>query len=148
MIVAVTTAGQLIASLTMVLGIFVMAFPVSVFTDLWSRELQRQGWLEDDNDDNANDLNGSEAFQEDAEPRKGHVDDSSSDNQSQKQHPATGTDGLTVADMLLKYEGYSAEIADKNRLIQKTQQEVKAIMDQQRELLQEVTKRQNPASSV
>ena len=38
--------GKCIAALAMMMGVLVIAFPVSVFSDLWSKELKKQGVLD------------------------------------------------------------------------------------------------------
>jgi hypothetical protein len=38
-----STPGKWVAALAMIMGVLVIAFPVSVFSDLWSRELRRSG---------------------------------------------------------------------------------------------------------
>ena len=55
-----STIGQWIAAFAMIAGVLVIAFPVSVFSDLWSDELKKvkgfESIFEDDNDnDNDND---------------------------------------------------------------------------------------------
>jgi hypothetical protein len=45
-----STAGRWCATLAMLTGVFVIAFPVSVFSDLWSEEL-KYGFLDDDDRD-------------------------------------------------------------------------------------------------
>jgi Ion transport protein len=40
-----TACGQWIAAIAMLLGVLVIAFPVSIFSDLWSAELRRTGAL-------------------------------------------------------------------------------------------------------
>mmetsp|Transcript_6432 Transcript_6432/g.9347 ORF Transcript_6432/g.9347 Transcript_6432/m.9347 type:complete len:778 (+) Transcript_6432:50-2383(+) len=42
-----TIGGKFIAALAMLTGVLVIAFPVSVFSDLWSKELKNYGALED-----------------------------------------------------------------------------------------------------
>jgi hypothetical protein len=48
----------------MLMGVFVIAFPVSVFSDLWSKELRRSGalasLLEDDEGNEEGDIDGQE----------------------------------------------------------------------------------------
>jgi Ion transport protein len=43
----VTAGGKAVATLTMLMGLFVVTFPVSVFSDLWSKELKRLGAIND-----------------------------------------------------------------------------------------------------
>jgi hypothetical protein len=55
-----STAGQWVSACAMLTGVFVIAFPVSVFSDLWSEELKEvkglESLFEDDScDDNEND---------------------------------------------------------------------------------------------
>lgn len=38
-----TVGGRCVASLAMLIGVLVIAFPVSVFSDLWSNELKQRG---------------------------------------------------------------------------------------------------------
>lgn len=40
-----TFGGKCVAAMAMLMGLLVIAFPVSVFSDLWSKELKRQGVL-------------------------------------------------------------------------------------------------------
>jgi len=40
-----STGGKCVAALAMLMGVLVIAFPVSVFSDLWSKELQKAGVL-------------------------------------------------------------------------------------------------------
>jgi hypothetical protein len=40
-----TVGGKIIASFAMLTGVLVIAFPVSVFSDLWHKELERRGAL-------------------------------------------------------------------------------------------------------
>jgi Ion channel len=40
-----TACGKWIAAVAMLLGVLVIAFPVSIFSDLWSKELRRTGAL-------------------------------------------------------------------------------------------------------
>lgn len=58
-----TAMGKIVASMAMLVGVLVIAFPVSVFSDLWSKELRRTGaiqTLDEDEDDGAgNDTTGS-----------------------------------------------------------------------------------------
>jgi hypothetical protein len=56
-----STPGKCVASLAMLVGVLVIAFPVSVFSDLWSKELRKTGAFQalddeedDDGDDHAN----------------------------------------------------------------------------------------------
>jgi hypothetical protein len=42
--VPTTSSGQCVASLAMLLGVLVIAFPVSVFSELWSKELRMKGF--------------------------------------------------------------------------------------------------------
>lgn len=42
-LVPTTTGGKLVATFAMLLGVLVIAFPVSVFSDLWSKELEIAG---------------------------------------------------------------------------------------------------------
>lgn len=49
-VVPTTSSGQCVASLAMLLGILVIAFPVSVFSELWSKELRSKGFELDDGD--------------------------------------------------------------------------------------------------
>ena len=46
-----STAGKLIATLAMLMGVLVIAFPVSVFSDLWSEELRKVDGFETDRQD-------------------------------------------------------------------------------------------------
>lgn len=39
-----TTLGKCIATFAMLMGVLVVAFPVSVFSDLWSHELHKSAW--------------------------------------------------------------------------------------------------------
>jgi Ion channel len=41
-----TTVGKWIACIAMMMGVLVIAFPVSVFSELWSKELRLQGALD------------------------------------------------------------------------------------------------------
>ena len=55
-VVPTSTPGKWVAFFAMMTGVLVIAFPVSVFSDLWSRELKRSGAfdaleLDDDGDD-------------------------------------------------------------------------------------------------
>lgn len=54
-----SSAGRSVATLAMLLGVLVIAFPVSVFSDLWQKELRRTGALaslyEDDEDKESSD---------------------------------------------------------------------------------------------
>eukprot|EP00547_Thalassionema_nitzschioides_P003107 CAMPEP_0194208120 /NCGR_PEP_ID=MMETSP0156-20130528/6660_1 /TAXON_ID=33649 /ORGANISM="Thalassionema nitzschioides, Strain L26-B" /LENGTH=446 /DNA_ID=CAMNT_0038935017 /DNA_START=30 /DNA_END=1370 /DNA_ORIENTATION=- len=50
-----STGGKFVAIMAMLTGVLVIAFPVSVFSDLWSRELKRAGTLVDDDDDDDDD---------------------------------------------------------------------------------------------
>lgn len=40
-----TFGGKCVAAMAMMMGVLVIAFPVSVFSDLWSKELKKQGVL-------------------------------------------------------------------------------------------------------
>jgi hypothetical protein len=40
-----TFGGKCVAAAAMLMGVLVIAFPVSVFSDLWSKELKKQGVL-------------------------------------------------------------------------------------------------------
>jgi hypothetical protein len=60
-----TTAGKFVGSFAMLAGVLVLAFPVSVFSDLWSEELkQSKGfkdlYRDDDNDDDNDDDDGGD----------------------------------------------------------------------------------------
>ena len=51
-----TVGGRCVAALAMLMGVLVIAFPVSVFSDLWSHELKQRGVdyediLDDDNEE-------------------------------------------------------------------------------------------------
>lgn len=52
-----STPGKYVAFFAMMTGVLVIAFPVSVFSDLWQKELKKAGALEtldDEDDDNEN----------------------------------------------------------------------------------------------
>lgn len=75
-----TDGGRCVAAMAMLMGVLVIAFPVSVFSDLWSNELKQRGvdyegiLVEDDDDDDGdetdllpkNDLNRSVRFSDEA----------------------------------------------------------------------------------
>mmetsp|Transcript_29092 Transcript_29092/g.43974 ORF Transcript_29092/g.43974 Transcript_29092/m.43974 type:complete len:353 (-) Transcript_29092:83-1141(-) len=51
-----STGGKCVAVMAMLTGVLVVAFPVSVFSDLWSKELKRAGtYVVDDSDDEDDD---------------------------------------------------------------------------------------------
>jgi voltage-gated potassium channel len=68
--VPTTSSGQFVASLAMLLGILVIAFPVSVFSELWSKELRMKGFDldggggSDDGDADAGDAKNGEMSME------------------------------------------------------------------------------------
>ena len=70
-IVPATALGKLIATFAMLTGVLVVAFPVSVFSDLWSRELHKtKAWraldvMEEDNDDHHSNNNDKEELHSD-----------------------------------------------------------------------------------
>lgn len=56
--------GKIVAVFAMISGVLVIAFPVSIFSDLWSKELKEKGLLgysnDDDNDDEVYNVSSSE----------------------------------------------------------------------------------------
>lgn len=48
--VPTTTGGKCVAMVAMLVGVLVIAFPVSVFSDLWSKELKKVGLYEDEDE--------------------------------------------------------------------------------------------------
>ena len=65
--IAPTTAcGKWIAAIAMLLGVLVIAFPVSIFSDLWSKELRRTGALSDLQNGDADPLDDNAVFAESA----------------------------------------------------------------------------------
>jgi hypothetical protein len=59
--VPTTSTGKCVATLAMLLGVLVIAFPVSVFSELWSKELRLKGFQldDDDNGDGGGDAGGA-----------------------------------------------------------------------------------------
>jgi hypothetical protein len=67
-----STAGQWVSACAMLTGVFVIAFPVSVFSDLWSEELKEVKGLEslfeddscDDNENGGSNVNSGKEYAE------------------------------------------------------------------------------------
>lgn len=61
-----TVGGRCVAALAMLMGVLVIAFPVSVFSDLWSNELKQRGVdyediiMDDEDDDNESAMSPSD----------------------------------------------------------------------------------------
>jgi hypothetical protein len=50
-----STMGKWVATCAMLMGVLVIAFPVSVFSELWSKELRKAGAILDDEEDDVDD---------------------------------------------------------------------------------------------
>ena len=68
--VPTTTGGKWVAFFAMMTGVLVIAFPVSVFSDLWSKELKRTGALSalDDDEEEDDDDKGTKERDEEGGP--------------------------------------------------------------------------------
>ena len=86
--------GKLVGTLAMLTGVLVIAFPVSVFSDLWSKELKKVGFVDIDDEDDINSQKSS--FDADVKKQK-HQTSSIALNQSPPRVKSDHETDLSIA---------------------------------------------------
>jgi Ion transport protein len=129
-----TVGGKFVAAMAMLTGVLVIAFPVSVFADLWSHELQKRDL------DHA-DLDGNNARTSSESPIDKLEDDQASrqiESTSPEQSGMTFSqlDGVTPSPTITEHENHVfmatedvAALTKHIRIMEKSQERIRCILD-------------------
>lgn len=101
-----STWGKIVGANAMLMGVLVIAFPVSVFSDLWSKELKKTGIVYDSDleSEDSNDVDGTHRFSSEREKRQKMMEEATSSYRS----PST-------SDSIRKNDSISSSISKNNK---------------------------------